>query len=532
MNFHRTFVHLLAGSLALGVLPTPSFAAAPPSQGGPGAHEKKEKPPKKPKKGQVAAVSEEDANNPAAFFQQGSDLLAGDKKGVVDYAAARDAFQKAADLGGGKKAWFNVGWASEQLGNPADAEKAYRKAVEADVTYQPALFSLARVLKSAGKAADVASLFKKYYEAVKTVDARVLYMDSLSDAGQYDEAIAQGQDLLRENPNNDAVYRIYSSMYLSQGRVSMARVMGDKALELNDKDPDVYNNMGVVFLQNGNQAQAIEKFEMARTLDTTHYEANMNIGLIALNSGDYGRALDSFNNALQRNPNSNDAKLAKAVALRGTGDLTGAAALYDAIIRADKNNRVAYFNAATLEERYVKDFTKATKYLEEYKNARAGQLSPNDEVFTRLTAVATAKAADEARKAEEKAKAEAEAERKERAKALLAGMQKLVDDMSAKLTANSACIPEEVSMEITMALDTAKDTIAQQDTDNAADVQGLLESYYVPMLDQTVADNCTSAAPAAPPAPEPPADGAAAPAEAPPEAPAEAPADATTPAPQ
>ncbi len=530
MNFHRTFVHLLAGSIALTALPSASFAAAPPTYVGPGSHFKKEKPPKPPKKakkGQVSEITEEEAANPAAHFQQGTELLAGDKKGVVDFAAARTAFQQSADLGGGKKAWFNVGWTSEQLGDPAGAEKAYRKAVEADVTYAPALFSLARVLKSSGKAADVAALFKRYYDAIKTDDARVLYMDALSDAGQYDDATAQGQDLLRENPNNDAVYRIYSSMYLSQGRGSMARVMGDKALELNDKDPDVYNNMGVVYLQNGNQAQAIEKFEMARTLDSTHYEANMNIGLIALNSGDYGRALDCFNNALQRNPNSNDAKLGKAVALRGTGDLSGAASLYDAIIRADKNNRTAYFNASTLQEKYVKDFTKAAKYLEEYKDGHAGQLSPNDEVFSRIAEVQAAKAADEERKRKEAEAAKLEAERKERAKALLAGMQKVVDDMSAKLTANT-CIPEEISAEISMALDTAKDTIAQQDTDNAADVQGLLESYYVPMLDQAITEHCTASAPA----PAAPADGAApAPADGatPPADPATPPADAATP---
>ena len=69
-------------------------------------------------------------------------------------------------------------------------------------------------------------------------------------------------------------------------------------------------------------------------------------------------------------------KLGKAVALRGTGDLDGAAGLYDAIIKADKNNRIAYFNASTLQEKYVKDFTKAAKYLEDYKDGHAGQLSP------------------------------------------------------------------------------------------------------------------------------------------------------------
>ena len=40
--------------------------------------------------------------------------------------------------------------------------------------------------------------------------------------------------------------------------------------------------------------------------------------------------------------------------------------LYDEILDAEKNNEVAYFNAATLYAKYMKDYKKALKTLETY----------------------------------------------------------------------------------------------------------------------------------------------------------------------
>ena len=45
------------------------------------------------------------------------------------------------------------------------------------------------------------------------------------------------------------------------------------------------------------------------------------------------------------------------------------------VIKADPTLKAAYFNAATLHERYTKDFAKAMKYLEDYRTAQAGNLS-------------------------------------------------------------------------------------------------------------------------------------------------------------
>ena len=61
------------------------------------------------------------------------------------------------------------------------------------------------------------------------------------------------------------------------------------------------------------------------------------------------------------------AKLGRAVALRGTQDFDGASKLYAQILSTSAADRIAYFNAATLEAKYQKDYKKAQQLLEEYK---------------------------------------------------------------------------------------------------------------------------------------------------------------------
>jgi tetratricopeptide (TPR) repeat protein len=103
-------------------------------------------------KAKPSAYSDEELlNNPAANFQAGLNALTPDKKtNAVDYATAYDRFNASANLGGGPKAHFNAGWVAEQLDKPAEAEEHYRKAYEADPTYEQAMFSLARVLNAQG----------------------------------------------------------------------------------------------------------------------------------------------------------------------------------------------------------------------------------------------------------------------------------------------------------------------------------------------------------------------------------------------
>lgn len=467
---------------------------------------------------------------PEVNFQNGLFYLKPDRKtGTVDYSLAMGSFVAAGNLGGGAKAWFNAGWAAEQAGKKAEAEQYYRKAYEADPKYDNAMYSLARVLQENGKAGDAVELFRGYANAhPENVEARTDYIQALVAAGQFDEAIKEAQGILMKDPKNAAVYRNLSGLYYTKGNYSMSQLTGEKALQLNDSDPGVYNNMGVTFLLQKQEAAAIEKFKMALKLDAKNFEANMNLGWVALSSGDYGLALQCFQSATETNPTSLDAKMGLAVATRGTGDYVEADRLYREIIAADRMNGAAYMNASTLHSRYTKDFGKALEYLEQYKTARAGQLSPSDPVFEQIEQVGKLKAAEDARIAEEKRKAQEAEERKKRAEALLAEMGTQVAALKTKIAANTSCLDPGSVEEMGMVVEQAEMVLEAKDTDMAADMKGMVDAY-TSALDETLAAGCAGGAPPGDaPAPEgAPTEGA--PAEGTPDAP---PADAPAPAPQ
>ena len=124
------------------------------------------------------------------------------------------------------------------------------------------------------------------------------------------------------------------------------------------------------------------------------------MAFIALNSGNYQFALEKFDAALITNANHMSAKLGRAVALRGTQDFDGASKLYAQILRHGAADRIAYFNAATFEAKYQKDYKKAQQLLEEYKSANPA----DSEVDERLAELSTLQAEEAARRKRQKRK--------------------------------------------------------------------------------------------------------------------------------
>lgn len=237
----------------------------------------------------------------------------------------------------------------------------------------------------------------------------------------------------------------------------------------------------------------------------------MNLGFVAVNSGDYNLAKTCFDAATAANPNSLDAKLGLAVSMRGLKDYKGAAKLYDEIIASDPQYEAAYFNAATLNYKFEKDFVKAQKYVDAFVASRSGSIDPNHEVFKLRDSIVQAKAAEDERKRIEEEKRKAEEEKKRRDEELLTAMATTIATTKAKLEANAQCLDPSSVEEVSMILEQAQVVVDEKDTTMAGDIQTLLDAY-VPAVDEALA-GCESAvqvpAPGAAPEPAAPADPAA-----------------------
>jgi len=442
------------------------------------------------KTGKIQKFSEEELEtNPAANFVRGMEVLnkTDRKTGQVDYLTALTYFQKSSALGGGPKASFNAGWVAEQVGDSSAAENEYRRAYDADPDYDKALYSLTRVLSEQGRDDEVVAIFASYADRhPHDNNIRNDYIAALVSAGQGDKAVDEAQRVLRRDPDNAGIYRNLSALYYAQGNYGMSQLTAEKALALNDGDAGVYNNLGVTHLIQGSEPKAITQFKVALKLDPKNYEANMNLGFVSLNSGDYDLAKTCFDAALESNPTSWDAKLGLAVATRGTKDYKKADQLYGELIKANPSNEAAYFNAATLHEKYTKDFAKAMKYLDDYRGAQQDSISLNDPVFARMEHVRMAQEAEAERKRIEDERKRAEEERRQRNAELLAQVGTAVTETAARVQANLDCLEEEMLEEINMFLEQAQMIVDAEEVDMAPDMQTMLDDYYIPVLDGAI----------------------------------------------
>jgi tetratricopeptide (TPR) repeat protein len=443
--------------------------------------------------------------NPKTAMQEGITLL---KAASPNYQAAYDKFAAAASADSSyAKAQFNAGWSAERLGKPSVAEGHYRAALAIQPDYKEAILSLGLVLTQQGSATEAGSLYQTYLEKNPTdTETRKLYAQALSADKRYDDAIGQCQEVLREDAKNVGAYRQLSEIYYSQGKFEMSQLTAQKAKTLAEGDAGIYNNMGVTYRLMGDEPAAIKEFQTAVKLDPNNIEANMNLGFVALNSGDYALANDAFAKVVAADPGNIDGKLGYAVALRGMKEYEKAAKIYDEILASSPNNQLAYFNAATLQEKYTKDYKKALKLLETYvaKNNSDGSIGPKHEVYARMDRVKVSQAEEDARIEEGKRKAKEAEERKKRQEEQFVVLKEKVAKLDKMVTTYAECpaMIESGGVEMgMMVLEQGKMVVEANEIDMAADVMTFVDDI-LPQL-EAIVPSCASGAPAPAPAPTP-----------------------------
>lgn len=400
-----------------------------------------------PKQG--GAPGEGENLNPNIEFQQGIKTLEkiDRKTGQVDYELALGYFRSAVNLKPDfANAAYNAGWTAERLGDMDQAVGFYKKAYEAKPT-KDFLNAFVAVQKEAGQFEGALATLTDY--AAKNpsdIESQYSIIEVHTQMGNMDGALAAASEILLSESTNITVYQLLSRTFYQNNQFDMSLLCAEKANEMlmsvakekgqpAKKDSGILNNMGVTFLAMEDEPSAIGYFQEAIEIEPNHIEANLNLGFIALNSGNYQFALEKFDAALVTNANHMSAKLGRAVALRGTQDFDGASKLYAQILSTSAADRITYFNAATLEAKYQKDYKKAQQLLEEYKAS-----NPTDtEVDERLAELSTLQAEEAARKKAEEERRKAEEERKKRQQEKMNELKTAVQSLQASKDALASC---------------------------------------------------------------------------------------------
>ena len=410
----------------------------------------------------------------------------------IDYEKALTHFATATQLKPDfANAHFNAGWTAETLGKYDEAAEFYRQAYKLTGSAE-SRDGLITALNKTQKYDEAADMLRKELEK-KPRDSELRYslVDTLTLAGKYEDAAQQVSEVLIYNKKDIQAYRLLSRTYYAQGKYEMSKITAEEAnniimkdqpetlvdgsgAPINDEngqpksgkvgDAGIWNNIGVTYLAMKDEPSALYSFLQATTADASHMQANMNLGFIYLKSGNHQKALERFETALKSDPKNLDAKIGKAVALRGTDRLSDAEAVYKELLKSNTKNPLVYINAATFYEKYAskKDYAKAKEILEQYRG-----LFPDDtSVFERIARVEESQRIEEERRIERERKAKEAKERQKRQEQAFVDLQQQAAKAKTDYAAIESCeLAAEGLMEVSMYLEQVEGVINPVATD-------------------------------------------------------------------
>lgn len=133
------------------------------------------------------------------------------------------------------------------------------------------------------------------------------------DLGQWDEAIAHGQESLKSSvyQNPEKAYNNIGLAYLGKGDLLSARRAFRDALAFHRHFPEAHRHLGMVYFQQGNVDAAIRELREALRLRPTYAEAYVDLGVAYLERGDKVEAMAQFQKVIQLDPESELAELSQ-----------------------------------------------------------------------------------------------------------------------------------------------------------------------------------------------------------------------------
>ncbi|MCX7791748.1 MAG: tetratricopeptide repeat protein [Chloroflexaceae bacterium] len=231
--------------------------------------------------------------------------------GQGNWGVATSYFQSAANLPGGQDDPQAQFWLAEGLlrqDNYADAEAAYRRALELQPVLPEAYLGLAQLQRARG---DIGAAME---DVERALEQRSDYAEALLFKGK---------------------------LYQELGRVAEARAAYDASIRANDRIPETYYRRAMLFMQAGREDRAIRDLQRAIRLQENFPEAHYWLGRAYYAQGRLEPALKSFRRAFELNANYVDAVFFIGLVSEDLGRTADAISAYQTVISIDPNSYFA-----------------------------------------------------------------------------------------------------------------------------------------------------------------------------------------------
>jgi tetratricopeptide (TPR) repeat protein len=187
----------------------------------------------------------------------------------------------------------NLGNIYTQFNNPAQAEKEFRQAIDADPTIPTGHFNLASLHASKGQFHLAKQEYDKAEERYKIYSWGYPKPAELAlnkarvhkKLGMFEEALKDIQTYLKQVPDSADGRFLLGQIYAASGENTLA-IETFKSLESDPKiQAQARNQLGILYLESKNNDNAIREFNQALTLNPGLPDAHYNLALLLIETG-------------------------------------------------------------------------------------------------------------------------------------------------------------------------------------------------------------------------------------------------------
>lgn len=277
---------------------------------------------------------------------------------------------------------FNIGMARYERGDVGGAVEAWEQATAVDESYARGLANIGYLQFEDGDIDAARATFERCVERVQTEPgcninlALIEMLEAEADGSLTSEEVQDAVDYLRFALGGDgrsaAAYDELARIYFELDQTSLARLVCENAILLGIEAANLHNRLGLIALAEDDVISAYAEFQRAVALDDSFLDAWMNIGAMALSFRDYEAGRTAFERVLESSDELQeqtliDAKLSYGVALRGSGRLDEAEAMYEEVLEADPNDIRALYNLGVLAQEARQEYSQALEYYEQFE---------------------------------------------------------------------------------------------------------------------------------------------------------------------
>ena len=197
---------------------------------------------------------------------------------------------------GDAEAEFQIGqalYAQEKYGEAIDT---LARAFAANPTREDIGIALARMDEQHGKAADAIQTYKKMLAGSPSLSARVRAGLFFARRGMHDEAMAQGDAIRAEDPDNPAGLFLLGEKLYAQKNYQEAQTAYRKATRL-EPDAQFFEGLGRATQALGHDDEALREYAHAISLDPAYLAPRLGRGQVRLGRREYDQAIDELNAA-------------------------------------------------------------------------------------------------------------------------------------------------------------------------------------------------------------------------------------------